>query len=92
MGVRRKASGLPLTNFLKMCQDVGISDDAAMLRNVVQVACKQASSDRTQGKLEGGTRLQFAQFMRALTHIAVKKRVALDAVIYRVRSLRHSNQ
>lgn len=49
-----------------------------------QVAQAQARADRTLGKLEGGTRLQFAQFVHALTAIAAKKMVGLDSIIYKI--------
>lgn len=65
-------------------QDVGVSEDAGVVRNGVRLASKQASSERTQGKLESGARLQFAQFVHALTYVAEHKRVALDSVLFRV--------
>ena len=50
-GVRRKATGLQLGHFLRMCHDSGVTADAQMARNAVQLARSSAFSERVLGKV-----------------------------------------
>ena len=50
-GVRRKATGLQLGHFLRMCHDCGVTADAQMARNAVQLARSSAFSERVLGKV-----------------------------------------
>lgn len=65
-GVRRKATGLQLGQFLRLCQDHRVTSDSKMARNAAQLARSSAFSDRVLGKMESGTRMQFVQFVSAL--------------------------
>lgn len=50
-GVRRKATGLQLSSFLRLCQDHNITSDSKMARNVAQLSRSIAFSDRVLGKV-----------------------------------------
>ena len=53
-GVRRKATGLQLGQFLRLCQDHNVTTDSKMARNAAQLARSSAFSDRVLGKVTCG--------------------------------------
>ncbi|GAX76157.1 hypothetical protein CEUSTIGMA_g3601.t1 [Chlamydomonas eustigma] len=83
-GVRRKASGLLMGQFTRMCLECQLTSDEHIARNAAQVASRVAASDRVLGKMESGTRLQFAQLVHALQYLSDKRHIGVDSVLYRI--------
>eukprot|EP00955_Chlamydomonas_euryale_P095036 364906-Chlamydomonas_euryale.AAC.18 len=67
---RRRALGLTLFRFLHVCSDKAVVGTDAPSREHAKRAYAAALAARVMGKMERGTWLQFAQFVRALMEMS----------------------
>ncbi|KAG1658639.1 hypothetical protein FOA52_007573 [Chlamydomonas sp. UWO 241] len=81
-GARRKAVGLLMFQFLRLCKVHRIISGTVGGGQVAKMAMLRSAGDRVQGKMEAGTRLQFVQFVHALVELALILGTSADFILF----------